>query len=232
MRTISISRLIGSDAGEIARRVAEELRYDLVDKEILDGVFRLYGLTKFGNLYSSPPNFWELANARNLLIVSMLNDTMEALAHRGRTVILGRGGFASLNQYVDVLHVRLQAPFPIRVERVMARQNISDRSRAEEFVMVDDKARQKFVSAFYNKDWDTASDFDLVIDTSLIPIATATDWIIHASRALEQRKTSAKTIEAQRAKVEPALLDAIDQALAHRAELLNAAGPKVEVQTQ
>jgi cytidylate kinase len=232
MRTISISRLIGSDAGEIARRVAEQLQYDLVDKQVLDGVFRLYGLTKFGNLYTSPPNFWELANARNLLIVSMLNDTMEALAHRGRAVILGRGGFASLNKYADVLHVRLQAPFPIRVERVMARESLSDRSQAEELVEAEDKARQKFVASFYHKNWDAGSDFDLVIDTSLIPIPTATDWIVQALRGLEQRKTSAKAIEARQAKVEPALLDAIDKALAQRAELSNAAGLNVEAQTE
>jgi cytidylate kinase len=232
MRTISISRLIGSGAGEVARRVAKELRYDLVDKQTLDGVFRLYGLTRFGSLYTSPPNFWALANARNLMIVSMLNDTMEALAHRGRTVILGRGGFASLNEYVDVLNVRLQAPFTVRVERVMARENISDRLQAEKLVKVDDKARQKFVVSFYNKNWDAGSDFDLIIDTSIIPIATATDWILHALRGLEQRKTLAKGLEAQRAEVDPALLDAIDQALADRAELSNAAGPKVEVQNQ
>jgi cytidylate kinase len=231
MRTISISRLIGSNAGEIARRLAEELRYDLVDKQILDRVFRLYGLTRLGNLYTSPPNFWALANARNLLMVSMLNDTMEALAHRGRTVILGRGGFASLNEYVDVLNVRLQAPFPIRVERVMARENISERSRAEKLVKKDDKARQRFVAAFYHKSWDTASDFGLVIDTSLISIATATDIIIQASRGIEQRKTFAKGLEARRAEVEPALLDAIDQALAHRAELSIAASPEVDVQS-
>jgi cytidylate kinase len=60
----------------------------------------------------------------------MLNDTMDALAHRGDTLILGRGGYASLSKYEDVLNVRLQAPFLVRVERVMARENIDNRLRA------------------------------------------------------------------------------------------------------
>jgi len=126
----------------------------LVNKSILEGIFRQYGLEKFGELYTSPPNVWDLANAKNLQIVSMLNDTMEALAHRGDMLILGRGGYASLSKYADVLNVRLQAPFSVRVERVMARENLSNRLRAEQGVKAEDTARQKFVSRFYNQAWD------------------------------------------------------------------------------
>src|SRR6267142_5759068 len=142
MKTIAISRLIGSEAAKIAQRVTGALGYTLVNKSVLEGIFRQYGLTKFGELYTSPPNLWDLANARNLLIVSMLNDTMEALAHRGDMLILGRGGYASLSKYADVLNVRLQAPFSVRVERVMARENLPTRLRAEQRVEADDTARK------------------------------------------------------------------------------------------
>ena len=91
-------------------------------------------LDKFGDLYTSRPNIWDLANAKNLQIVSMLNDTMEALAHRGNMLILGRGGYASLSKYEDVLNVRLQAPFLVRADRVMAREHLDNRLRAEQRV--------------------------------------------------------------------------------------------------
>ena len=165
MRTIAISRLVVSEGATIARRVTEALAYTLVNKSVLEGIFRQHGLTKFGDLYTSPPNLWDLANAKNLQLVSMLNDTMDALAHRGDMLILGRGGYASLSKYEDVLNVRLQAPFLVRVERVMARENIDNRLRAEQRVKADDTARQKFVSMFYNQAWENASNFDLVIDT-------------------------------------------------------------------
>ncbi|HEY5893840.1 MAG TPA: cytidylate kinase family protein, partial [Chthoniobacterales bacterium] len=140
------------------------------------------------------------------------NETMKALAHRGRTVILGRGGYASLNEYEDVLNVRLQAPFPIRVERVMTRGNTTNRLRAEEEVKEDDKARQKFVELFYNKQWDIGSDFDLVINTNIVSTEMASEWIIEAVRALEQKEFAADAVTAQRAKVDPILLDAINEA--------------------
>ena len=131
MRTIAISRLVGSEGATIAGRVTEALGYTLVNKSVLEGIFRQYGLEKFGDLYTSPPNVWDLANARNLQIVSMLNETMEALAHRGGVLILGRGGYASLSEYEDVLNVRLQAPFSVRVERVMARENLDNRATSQ-----------------------------------------------------------------------------------------------------
>ena len=216
MKTIAISRLIGSEGAEIARRVAKALGYTLVNKSVLEGIFRQYGLTKFGELYTSPPNIWDLANARNLLIVSMLNDTMEALAHRGDMLILGRGGYASLSKYADVLNVRLQAPFSVRVERVMARENLPNRLQAEQRVKTEDTARQKFVSRFYNQAWDNASDLDLAIDTDTISTEMATDWIIEAARALSQKEFGPDAVIAERAKVEPALLDAINIALARQ----------------
>lgn len=212
MTTVTISREFGSEGAKIAKQVAEILDYSLVDKRILEGVFRRYGLTKFGDLYDSTPSFWDLANANNLLIVSMLNETMEALAHRGRMVILGRGGFASLNEYADVLNVRIQAPFPDRVERVMARENISDRRQAEERVRKDDKARQKFIKLFYNKDWDVETYFNLVIDTSTVSTEMAVEWIIEAARALEQKQFARDVLTAQQAEVDPVLLDAIEEA--------------------
>jgi cytidylate kinase len=216
MKTIAISRLIGSDAAKVARRVADALGYTLVNKSVLEGIFRQYGLTKFGELYTSPPNLWDLANAKNLLIVSMLNDTMEALAHRGDMLILGRGGYASLSKYADVLNVRLQAPFSVRVERVMARENLPNRLRAEQRVKADDTARQKFVSMFYNQAWDNGSDFDLAIDTDTISTGMAADWIIEAARVLSQKEFGTNAVTAERAKVDPALLDAINIALARR----------------
>jgi cytidylate kinase len=216
MKTISISRLIGSEAAEIARRVAAALGYTLVNKSILEGIFRQYGLEKFGELYTSPPNIWDLANAKNLQIVSMLNDTMEALAHRGDMLILERGGYAPLSKYADVLNVRLQAPFSVRVERVMARENLSSRLQAEQRVKADDTAREKFSSRFYNEAWDKGSNFDLVIDTDSISTEMATDWIIAAARALSQKEFGPDAVTAERAKVDPALLDAIDVALARQ----------------
>ncbi len=219
--TIAISRLIGSEGTKIANRVAESLGYTLVNKSVLEGIFRQYGLPKFGELYTSVPNLWDLANAKNLVIVSMLNETMEALAHRGRMLIVGRGGYASLSKYADVLNVRLQAPFSVRVERLMSQRNVTNRLNVEKEVKADDEAREKFVSRFYNHGWDDASDFDLVIDTDTVSAEMAVNWIVEATQSLERKEAGADRVTAQEVKVDPILSDAIDIALERQLPTVN-----------
>lgn len=213
MHTIAISRLVGSEAGAIATRLAEQLGYDLVDKSILQGTLKQYGMTRFGELYTSPPNLWDLANSRNLEVVSMLNATMQALAHRGRTLILARGGYVTLRQYADVLNVRLHAPFDVRVERVMQREGFVDRADAEQRVAADDKSRIKFVERFYGRKWHNESDFDLVLNTDLISQETSEAWITVAVRMLESKPLRPDANLARQIEVDPLLLSAIDQAL-------------------
>jgi cytidylate kinase len=215
MTAITISRELGSEGRAVGEQVAKILGYDFVDKQMLEGVFRKYGLTKFGDLYSSAPGFWELTDPTNLLIVSMLNETMEALAYRGRVVIMGRGGFASLNEYADVLKVLVQAPFATRVERVMRRENLPGLQEAEERVREDDKARLKFVKLFYNKQWDQEAYFNLVLDTGSVSKEMAVNWIIEAARALDQKEFGPEARLAQKATVDPVLLDAIAETFAN-----------------
>ena len=89
MAVITISREFGSGGLDIGQRVAKRLGYDFVDKRMVDGVFRQYGLTKFDDLYTSAPGILDLINYDNLLMVSMLNEIIGAVAKRGNVVILG-----------------------------------------------------------------------------------------------------------------------------------------------
>ncbi|MGE9296728.1 MAG: AAA family ATPase [Puniceicoccales bacterium] len=216
MYTIAISRLVGSNAGEIAQKVASALGYDLVDKAVLKATLQQYGLTRFGELYTTPPHFWDLANSKNLETVAMLNETMNALAHRGQTVILARGGYMALNQFSDVLRVRLHAPFEVRVDRVMKREGMADRAKAEARVLSDDKSRIKFVEGYYGDKWHDESKFDLVLNTDVFSTETAVEWIIEALGFLEAKETSPHKPQAQKSKVDPLLLSAIDLAFERR----------------
>jgi len=121
-------------------------------------------------------------------MVDMLNRVILALAHHGDMVILGRGGFAVLGGFADVLKVRIQAPLPIRIKRVMEQQNITEPERAEAFVTENDRVRIAFVESWYGVRWDTASPFDLVIDTGKVPPELATTWLVEANRVAKERK--------------------------------------------
>lgn len=212
MATITISREYGSGGEQIGREAAKQLGYDFIDQRILEGVFRQYGLTKFGDLYTSEPGFFDLLDGTNLLIVSILNEAMEAIAHRGNMVILGRGGFASLSDYADVLKVRIQAPKADRIRKIMEREKVSH-AEAEQKIRKDDQTRHKFVQMFYNKQWDIETHFNLVVDTSTVSTEMAVNWIVEATQALESKSFGEQVLTAQKAKVDPVLLDAIEKSL-------------------
>jgi cytidylate kinase len=133
MGVITISSELGTGGVEIAGRVAAELGYALVDEQTSDRILRQYGLTKFKELYDSGPSLLDLVRVENLLIISMYNEILEALAGRGRVVILSRVGFAVLGGYADALNVHVVAPMAQRVQRIMASRGLAIARRRNAF---------------------------------------------------------------------------------------------------
>jgi cytidylate kinase len=214
MAVITLSRELGSGGLEIAQQVANTLGYEFADKRTADGIFRQYGLTKFDDLYNSAPSFLDLLNADNLLLVSMANEILEAVAKRGNVVILGRAGFAVLADYADVLHVRIQAPFSERVQRVMAREGLTDLKAAEDRLREDDNMHRKYVQRFYDKQWDAPSHFALVLDMSSLSSDTAVQRIVEAAKALEQKTPDKDAVTTAQIEVDPVLADAAAKVMA------------------
>jgi cytidylate kinase len=215
MSAITISREFGSKGEYIAERIAQALDYHLVDKEFVGHLLDRYGLVEFHDEYDSRLDFWDRFNAdrekRRAVMVNMLNQVMRAVAHHGNVVILGRSGFAALAGFADVLHVRLQAAFPVRVARVMAQQQMST-EQAEAAVRENDRVRAAFVEEFYGVKWGTAFAFDLVINTGAISPDLAVTWVVDAVKAFasppETGMPSTRSIE-----VDAVLAAAVSDAL-------------------
>lgn len=188
MAVITISREFGSEGDHIAHQVAQTLGYHLVDQKFIGTILGQYGYVEFDKEYETLPTFWERFDAQREkqrdVMVSMLNQVIQTVAHQGNVVILGRSGFEVLGGFADVLHVRLQAPFPVRVRRVMAQQNIP-LEQAEALVKQTDKVRIAFVEEFYRVPWGSIHAFDLVINTGKVSPDLATRMIIDAAKNIE-----------------------------------------------
>jgi cytidylate kinase len=219
MAVITISNELGSGGSDIGQRVAHNLGYQFVDKYTSDRIFRQYGLTKFNQVYGTAPSILDLLNSDNLLIVAMLNEIIEALAQRGNIVILGRAGFAVLGKYADVLNVHIKAALPDRVQRVLAREGLTDAAAVEEQIREDDNMHRKFVQRFYNRQWDDPSGFGLLLNTSALAVDTVVKQIVDAARALEQQSFDKDAMTTAGIKVDPVLADAVKKALAMSAPM-------------
>ena len=181
MSVITISREFGSDGDAIAQKVAQTLNYHFVDQKFIGTILEQYGYVEFDKEYANLPTFWERFDAQREkqrdVMVKMLNQVIQAVAHHGNVVILGRSGFEVLGGFADVLHIRLQAPLTVRVQRVMAQQKIP-LEQAESIVKSNDKVRMAFVEEFYRVPWNSIHAFDLVINTGKISPDQATSWVI------------------------------------------------------
>ena len=211
MAVITISREYLSWGETIAKNVAKELGYHFVTKDTFEKILRQYGLVQLDELHKKS-NFWAYADSSNQELISMLNKTMLGFAQLDNVVILGRGGFAVLREYANVLNVRIQAPSEARARRLMELEALEDFDTARKQINDNDKARASFVKGFYGADTNNANSFQLVLDTGVIPADTAAKWIVEAVQALDERsyadEKTTKNIE-----VDPILAGAIQQVL-------------------
>ena len=214
MRVITISSELGSGGSEIGAQVARELGFEFVNERLSDDVLRRYGLTKFGNVYDTAPSFLDLLRTENLLIVSMLNEIVEALAKRGHVVILSRIGFAVLAQCSDTLNVHVIAPLDQRVARVAAAEGPERAAAAAERVREDDNVHRKFVQRFYNRHYDDPSGFGLVVNTGTLSYDAAAKQIVQAASAAPQEPAPPDAITSEDLSVDKVLADAVSEVLA------------------
>ncbi len=204
MAVVTISREIYSEGSLIGEGVAEALGYHFVAKEGIEKVFLEHGLVEFKRVYDSAAGFWSRYDDMRTTTIEFLKQVIMALASHGNMVIAGRGAFAVLSGFGDVLNVRVQAPFHVRVQRAMEKEKIQEAHKAEAFLRASDRARDTFVECFYNvRAEDTASSaFDLVINTGKVPPDMATAWVVEALKALQRKEGGAdpttKTIKVDR----------------------------------
>ncbi|MCC6497668.1 MAG: cytidylate kinase-like family protein [Propionibacteriaceae bacterium] len=185
MAVVTVSRQLGSHGGRIARALARELGYALVDKSVINKVIRQYGLTRLDVVYDHKPKIWELFNSDSVTTIQMMNETIAAFAARGDVVILGRGGFRVLAGLADVVNVFVKAPDSVRADRIAERDGTSP-TEAGKAIKADDALRARFTKLFYSTDWADESQFDLVVDTGAETDEEACDRIAAAVRALPE----------------------------------------------
>jgi cytidylate kinase len=102
-------------------------------------------------------------------------------------VILGRAAAIVLRDHPGAFHVRLDGDPDRRVRQAMALQGMSDRD-AREAMDRNDRARTAYVRHFYSADAASPRHYDLVIDSTRIPIEACTEMIVSAARSCSGKK--------------------------------------------
>jgi len=164
---ITISRLTGCDAREVASSIIDKLNskfrmseWKWVDKDIIYSIAKELNIDtqRVENYYDGIKlsNLSEMIMAfsggfvSDLRVKKAIKDVVLSICKEGNVVLVGRGGVSIARDIVDALHVRLIAPYNWRVENVMRKKNLEFLA-AEKYVIETDEKRHDLNQTFLDK---------------------------------------------------------------------------------
>ncbi|MEW5873753.1 MAG: cytidylate kinase-like family protein [Candidatus Zixiibacteriota bacterium] len=191
LRVITISRQTGSGGHTLARRLADDLDFEFIDRQILDYIVQNSGardqlIESLDERTRSGVDLWVEGVLRGRYVdrpeyTHMLIKSVSALAEHGDAVILGRAGNVILRERGG-LHVRVIAPREVRAANLVNYGGMTLREASRRVVESDDQ-RQRFYEENFGADIDDPLGYDLILNTGNISLAAAEQAIVETWKA-------------------------------------------------
>jgi cytidylate kinase len=185
MAVITISRQMGCLGCEIADALAQCLGYRVVWREVINEAASRAGAPEVALATIDELDLLGIrpTSAQRKAYHDAVREIMLELAQAGNVVIVGRAGQVILRG-TGAIHVRLYAPIDLRIGRVMQRHQVTE-AVARKQVETSDRARTRYLKAYYHVRWDDPDLYDMMLNTGQFEPTTAALVIC---KALEQRE--------------------------------------------
>jgi cytidylate kinase len=183
MPVITLSREMGSRGDDVAMAVAERLGLRLVGRELINRAARAAGAPEVAlaeidelGLLGVKPSPGALR-----LYTQKVAEVIRELAARGDLLVVGRGGQVVLADEPGVLHMRVIAPRPMRLQLVQARCHVTPEA-ATARIDASDKARAAYLRRAHGVRWDAAGLYDMVLNMAHLSVADAAEVVCLAAK--------------------------------------------------
>ena len=188
MAAITISRQMGSLGRQVGELVAKKLGYRLVWRDLINQAAGRARAPEVAlatidelDLFGLRPGVKEVRAYHDAV-----GEVVHELAEQGEVIIVGRAGQVILHGAPDVLHVRIYAPFDLRVERIAKQQDISlEMARGQ--VQTSDESRRRYLKRYYHARWDDPDLYDVMINTAELDLPAAVNILTEAAAGRFQR---------------------------------------------
>ncbi len=178
---ITISRLPGANASQIAKQLAEDLKIDAFDQQIIEEIAKNTNTSKkvvatLDEQDSGIVKEWLafLSTERQVWpyeYIEQLTRVISTIGAHGHAVILGRGASYILPREV-CLRVLVVAPMEMRIQNVAKACGVSKKV-AQRNVMRTESDRKAFIRRYFHADMTDPMNYDLVInmENCTVPVA-------------------------------------------------------------
>jgi cytidylate kinase len=184
-KVLTVNREFGSGGGRIAQRIAEQLGWKLLDRDIIDAIaYAAHVAPKVVQRYDEHVQSWlrrlnqqamrgaalaagiELAenavfDAEEMVKISQ--KVIEEAWTEGNAVIVGRGSQCVLQHKPDVYHVFVYACCKERMKRL--KERLEPGVNIEQRMKTVDGERARYLQEYYGKNWLNIHLYDLMISS-------------------------------------------------------------------
>lgn len=189
-RNVAIARQVGASGEEVARAIAEHLKFRYIDYQVIQHAAQDAGvstntvseaehtpsrmtriLESLAKSPSLPMAGWAdpvpLTNSPLFTSVDyrkFVEQVVSDLAEQGRCVIIGHAGQVILRNRLDTVRVLVTGSRDFRVRRIMAGMGVDEKA-ALKTVERTDNERLDYYQRFYDTGWLTPCTYDLCVNT-------------------------------------------------------------------
>lgn len=202
---ITISRQYAAGGSRVARSVAAELGWTVVDDAFIHEIAERTGYSPeeiaalderipsfmerfaqssaaaFPENFVANPLLLEQPDARRLARVT--REVVEELGRRDRVVLVGRAAAAVLAHAQNAIHVRLVAPVAYRIQQAIDRLGVPEDTAGPRLAEIDEN-RARYHRELYDRDWNDPVNYHFVLNTGKLGAEGAARLVVAHARAL------------------------------------------------
>ena len=173
MKLVTVSREYGAGGAEVARRLAEDLGWTLLDRELMHQAAAIEHVPD-AELESLDEQAIGVADRFRLhplhdRYIHGLKQVVDRAVAQGNVILVGRGMNQLVGNREDAFHLRLVAPRSWRAQRMVELEGWTQEHALARCTEVD-RVRERFNRYFFGAAATRMVNYDLVLNTGRVPL--------------------------------------------------------------
>jgi cytidylate kinase len=165
---LTLSRELGAGETQFAAALAQRLRMQVYDRELLEQEAVRLGVAEaeMEKVDEQPAGIFQRFHPGSIYqrYCEALAGIIRELAERGDVILVGRGGHCFLRDDPCAMHVRLIAPLAVRLRRVMEYRWVRE-GVARKLIAESDAQRRSFYESYFGADWANPLEYHLTVNS-------------------------------------------------------------------